>query len=56
MNDRRESQNTNRPDPAAQVPEAQSRALHRRRSLDEQQRAFQGTYPPPHLFRRRPPG
>jgi hypothetical protein len=56
MNDRRDPQNPTRSDPAAQVPEAQSRALHRRRSLDEQQRSFQAAYPAPYLFRRRPPG
>ncbi len=37
------------------VPEAQARALIRRHSLDEQQRAYQGTPPAPHLLRKRPP-
>ena len=46
-----------RPDTApVSVPDAQSRALDRRHALDEQQRAFQSACPPPHLFRRRPPG
>jgi hypothetical protein len=38
------------------VPESQNRALDRRHSLAEQQRAYQGPYPSPYVLRRRPPG
>jgi hypothetical protein len=44
-----------RSNPNTSVPESQNRALDRRHSLAEQQRAFQGPYPPPYLLRRRPP-
>ena len=38
------------------IPDSQERALDRRHSLEEQQRAFPRTsIPSPHLFRRRPP-
>jgi hypothetical protein len=47
---------TPRSETAVTVPDDQARALQRRHSLDEQQRTFQGAYPGPHLFRRRPPG
>jgi hypothetical protein len=57
MRDRRPRPNPpERPDPAVTVPDDQTRALQRRQSLDDQQRTFQGSYPSPHLFRRRPPG
>lgn len=52
----RQPKSVTRPNPAYVVPESQTHALHRRRSLDEQQRTFQSTYPTPHLLRRRPPG
>ncbi len=48
--------NPRRPEPAVAISEPQSHALHRRQSLDQQQRGFQGAYPPPHLNRHRPPG
>ena len=38
------------------VPTAQSRALDRRHSLDNQQRSFRGGLPTPHILRPRPPG
>jgi hypothetical protein len=47
-----------RPVSSVPVPDSQVRALQRRQSLDEQQRAFQGTYPAPHFLKlkHRPPG
>src|SRR4051812_19189212 len=44
-----------RSNPSASIPDSQNRALDRRHSLAEQQRAYQGPYPPPYLTRRRPP-
>jgi hypothetical protein len=35
--------------------ESQNRAVDRRHSLAEQQRAYQAPYPSPYIFRRRPP-
>jgi hypothetical protein len=44
-----------RSNPSASIPDSQNRAVDRRHSLAEQQRAYQGPYPPPYLTRRRPP-
>ncbi len=57
MNDTRQRPPAvDRTNPHAAVPDSQARALDRRHSLDQQQRAFQGpSSPTPYLFRRRPP-
>jgi hypothetical protein len=57
MNDTRQSPPTvDRTYPHGAVPDSQARALDRRHSLDQQQRAFQApSSPMPYLLRRRPP-
>jgi hypothetical protein len=44
-----------RPTTTISVLKSQNRAVDRRHSLAEQQRAYQATYPSPYILRRRPP-